>query len=143
MSFESAETLARRLVAQGMRETLHTHHQEIIYFVMRLLEERLSPDEKMIVVFHVDEPLLAGLSQRLLPDFDWEEARKSGDRGYCVGLAQRPVMQEVLDRAAPVSGARLRAIPGGIAVLVLDHGGALVTEVLVAQLEGISGGQLS
>lgn len=111
------------------KETLSTQLDRVQHFVRRIDERGLTTDDVVIGLLNVDDPHGGPLADILMPDYDWQAVRDRGEIPFARGLAHRAGIQGAVDLVDTNVGARLRAIRGNPAVVVMDHGVVEVFEV--------------
>lgn len=101
---------------ENCRLALCTDHVERVrYFADRIAKLGRSPQDAVIVVIGVDDPIGRPLADVLMPGHDWASIR------YARGLADRPGIQELLDKVDLDEGNKLRTIDDA-AVVMVDRG---------------------
>ena len=104
------------------RGTLRENLDRVHYFVQRMRQRSLSPDEVVIVLLNVDDPHGGPLASALMPGTDWQEIRDRGQIPFARGLAYRAGIQLAVDAIDREIGDKLRGILGRPVVVVVDHG---------------------
>ncbi len=107
---------------------LATQRDRVSYFKERIAMLGLSPTHAVIVVLDDNDPVGSRLAEMLMPPGWAAQYRERGETPIARGLAERAGIQEILDKAAPEVGARLRGIDG-VAVVIVTHGVIVVEEV--------------
>ncbi len=122
-----AVALIRAVGKYNFRNTLMLNQFRIPHFVQRISDRGMTGANVVIVVLNVDDRHGGPLAEVLMPGANWQPIRDRGEIPFARGLAMREGVQEALTMFDRDAADKLAAI-AGIAIVVVDHGVAEVSE---------------
>lgn len=125
-----AVEMIRAVAKSNCKNTYQMNEERILHFKNRIQELQKSPKEVVIVVINVDDKNGEPIAEALMPGFDWQEIRNSGEIPFARGLAMKEGMHGALEIFDFEAAEALSIMNDDeIAVVVVDHGVAEIFKV--------------
>lgn len=113
---------------QHLRNRLFsTQVQRLAHLAYQAIRRGHTPDDIMVVCIEVDDPTWTPLVQHLMPDYDWEAIRKTGQEPIARGIVTmslRDYLSATVPTVAPAFDMPRKE--GEVIVAVMAGGGASI-----------------
>jgi len=96
------------------------NHDRIEYFLARMDEINLSPDEYCVIIACVDDENGSAIADVLMPGYDWQSIRDLGQVPFARGFAKKDFLIHALEFINPVAAEELKNIKGKKVTIVID-----------------------
>lgn len=116
-----AAAVARVVAKFNCRHAFDANEDRIGHFRQRMLDLGRTPDDVVVMICNMDDPVGEAVGDALMPGFDWAAIRARGEVPFARGLAGRGGVQGMLDAVDPEAAKKLRE-HAALAVVVVDCG---------------------
>lgn len=110
------------IAKSNCRKTFELGYERIQYFKQRIAEKELTSAQVVIVLINVDDYYGRPIADILMPNYDWQDIRDSGEVPFARGIVERENMENIVNVLDEAAAVKLKQIENEeIAVIVIDH----------------------